>query len=131
MNANIPFILKIDTDLLVGLVIREGASGDKTKEAAHAALVIAIANAILVGAKGDVTSAIAAVDAIVLPEGTDPAKAAVIQTVIAWVASKAASLQMLLAGSLLGVGVSQMLASVATEAITVANKYVPATPPAA
>lgn len=127
MNANIPFILKIDTDLLVGLVIREGASGDKGKEAAHAMLVVAISNAILVGANGDVTSAIAAVDSIALPAGTDPAKAAVIQAVIGWLASKAASLQQLVSGSVLGAAVSQSLIAAATEAIAVANKYIPAT----
>ncbi len=127
MNANIPFLIKLDVDLLVGFVIREGASGDTAREAANAMLVVSVANAIIIAANGDVTSALAAVDSIVLPAGTDPAKAAAIQAVIAWVGSKAASLQQLLSGSALNAVVSQSLAGAATEAIAVANKYIPST----
>lgn len=125
-TANIPFLIKLNTDLLVGIEIRSGANGDAAKMAANATLTVAVANAILQAGSGDVTGALAAIDAAVSSPNMDPAKAAALQTIIAWIGTKAAAVQQLASGTLLDSAVTQILNAAATEAIAVAKKYLPA-----
>lgn len=121
-NVNVPFIVKISTDLLVGLEInRDGPS----KVQVNAATTVAVAQAI-VQSGGDPTAIMAAIDAALAQSTTDPAKAAAIQTIIAWIGTKAAAIQALASGSLVATEIAQLLVAAAQEAIGVAQKYLPA-----
>jgi hypothetical protein len=125
-NPNIPFLVKIGTDLLVGIEIRAGTGGDKAKEATNAILTVAVANAIVLGAQGNAIGMTAALDALVATPGTDPAKVAALQTLIGWIGTKAAALQNLISGSVLGSVIDAQILAAANEAITVASQYIPA-----
>lgn len=121
-NPNVPFIIKVSTDLLVGLEIsKDGAS----KVQANATTVVVVGTAI-VQSGGDPTAIMAAIDSALSQSTTDPAKAAIIQTIIAWIGTKAAALQALASGSLAAAEVAQILVSAAQEAVSVAQKYLPA-----
>lgn len=137
-NANIPFIIKVNTDLLVGIEIRAGADGDLQKEAAHAKVTIAVAQALQQMSAGDITGALAAIDAAIASNNVDPAKAALIQTAIAWIGAKAAAVQAWFSQTLASQAIGDMLNQAAQEAIKLAQQYIDqaaaaqkaATPPA-
>lgn len=124
-NPNIPFIIKLNTDLIVGAKIRRGTGGDPAKEAANAERVIAVAKAIQQLNSGDVQGGMDALDAII-GQSADPANAQAEQTAISWVVSKAAAIQQALSGTLAGVAITDLIQHATDEAIAVANKYIPA-----
>lgn len=132
INANLPFLIKLDTDLLVGVVIRAVAKGDATKEAAVAQSALEIFAALTQVNSGDVagvTTGLAAIDAVVIKTG-DPAFAAALQTVVNWIAVKAQGIEAALSGSIAGSQISTLVGQVLTEATAVAEKYTAISPEA-
>ena len=126
-NAYTPLLIKVGTDVLVGIEInKDGPS----KVQANAATTVAVGTAI-VQSGGDPTAIMSAIDSALESTTSDPAKAAVIQTIIGWLGTKAAGLEALAAGSATEAVLAQCLVSAATEAVTVAQKYLPATAAAA
>jgi hypothetical protein len=119
-NSNVPFLVKFNTDLIVGAIVRKGGAA---KEVANAELVISINTILLDISNGNVSQGLAALDA--LETTGDPATIAEIQTATAWISTKAAALQSLLAGSIGGTMASTLIAQVANEAISVAQGYLP------
>jgi hypothetical protein len=121
-NINIPFLVKVSTDLLISLEVnKDGAA--KVQE--NAQTVVSIGNAV-VQSNGDPATIMTAIDTALAASTADPAKAAAIQTIIAWVGTKAAALQALASGSLTAAEVTTILVSAASEAVSVAQKYLPA-----
>ncbi len=129
-NANLPFLIKFNTDWIIGAVIRSGTSGDVVKEAANAANVITICNALSVINSGDVTGGLAALEAVAVPANIDPAYGQMIVNAVSFIASKAAAIQQLLSGTIAGATISALNAQVLAEAVAVAQKYIPAAPAA-
>jgi len=127
VNANVPFLIKFNTDLIVGAIIRK--AGDAKAQAAKAAEVLAVCQALTQINNGDVTNGLTALDAAISQTATqDPANAAMIQTAIAWLATKASALQQIGSGSILGSLQTDMLNAVMGEASALAQKYIAAAP---
>jgi len=120
LNPAVPFLVKVNTDLIVGAVIR---NSDPAKEAARAGAVIKVAAALQKLNGGDVAGGLADIEAATAAAALDPAESAALATAISYVASKAAAVQQFLAGSITGALVSQIVQQVATEATAVAQKY--------
>jgi hypothetical protein len=127
MNSNIPFLLKLNTDLIVGAIIR---NSDAAKQVERAKAVIAINAALTQINNGDVQNGLAALDAALESNSTilDPAEAAAVQTAIQWITTKLVQLQSLTSGTILGALQTDVFNQVVTEATAVAQKYIPATP---
>jgi hypothetical protein len=127
MNLNIPFLLKLNTDLIVGAIIR---NSDAAKQVGRAKAVIAINAALTQINNGDVQNGLAALDAALESNSTilDPAEAAAVQTAIQWITTKLVQLQSLTSGTILGALQTDVFNQVVTEATAVAQKYIPATP---
>ena len=125
MNSNIPFLLKLNTDLIVGAIIR---NSDAAKQVARAKAVVAINVALTQINSGDVQNGLVALDAAL--EGNagvlDPAEAAAVQTAIQWITTKLVALQGLTSGTILGSLQTDVFNQVVTEATAVAQKYIPA-----
>lgn len=120
-NPNIPFLLKINTDLIIGAIIRH--ADDKAKKAQE---VIDVCTALKTINEGDINEGIAALEAAMsLDPGEDPAKQQAIQTAITWIATKASAIQQALSGTLLGTLQTDLLNAALTEAATLAQKYLP------
>jgi len=123
-NPNTSFLITLLADLLVGSIVR--SAGDATAQAAKAQEVINAGTAITAINNGDVTNGLAALDSALAPTAaTDPAKAAAIQLTIAWIASKAAALQQLGGGTLLGAVQTDIVNQVVGAVTTVAKMYLP------
>lgn len=123
MNLNVPFVLKIAIDLIVG---REITKDGPDKVVANATTAVAVAQAVS-QAVDDPMSGIAAIDAVLAQKETDPAKAAALQTLIAWAGSKASALQALVGGgTVVSAVVADQLKAACAEAVAVAQKYLPA-----
>lgn len=118
----IPFAAKLATDLIIGAIIRQGTSGNTTKQAVRAATAIAVLNGLNQVATGDVTDGLASLDSAISAT-KDPATAAAIQTGVTWIANRAASLSGVLGSSLTGAGIENLITGTIQEAITVAGKY--------
>lgn len=123
LNPAVPFLITALTDLLVGALVR---NSNPTVEAARAQTVISVANGITTIASGNVTAGLQAIDTALASSSTDPANAAAIQVALSWIATKAAALQQLLAGSVASALATQIVSQVAAAAIAVAQKYIPA-----
>lgn len=119
MNPNIPFILKIAVDLFVG---REITKDGPDKVAANAQLAIDVSSAVKTAAS-DPLSGVAAIEAILTKDTTDPAKLAALQTLITWAGSKAAALQVLAGGSAIEAVVAAQIGAACDEATAVAQRY--------
>lgn len=120
-NANVPFFVKVTTDLLVGYEInKDGAAG----VVPNATLAVSIGQAI-VTAGGDPMAALTAVETALAASTADPAKQAALTAAIAFIGSKAAALEGLMSGSLSATIIEQQFVAAATEAVTVAQKYLP------
>jgi hypothetical protein len=120
-SPNVPFFVKVTTDLLVGYEInKDGPTG----VVANATLAVSIGQAIVTSG-GDPMAALTAVETALAASTTDPAKQAALTTLIAFVGSKAAALEGLISGSLTATIIEQQLVAAATEAVTVAQKYLP------
>ena len=127
-NVNTPFLIKLNTDLIVGAIIRN--AGDAAAQAKKAQEIVAVGAALTQINNGDVTNGLQALDAALAPAAAaDPAKAAAIQTAIAWVATKASALQQIAAGTLLGSLQTDLLNDSIAEATSLAQKYIPAAKP--
>lgn len=119
----IPFAAKLATDLIIGAIIRQGTSGNTTKQSARAVTAIAVLNGLNQLATGDVTDGLASIDSAIAST-KDPATAAAIQTGVTWIANRASALSGVLGSSLTGAGIENLLAGTIQEAVTVAGKYV-------
>jgi len=121
MNPYVPLLLKVGTDVLVGIEInKDGPS----KVQANAETTVAVGTAI-VQSGGDPTAIMSAIDAALEKSTSDPAKAAAIQTIVGWLGTKAAGLEALASGSAAAALLAQMLVNAAQEAVSVARKYLP------
>lgn len=118
-----PFLLKLNTDLLIGAIIR---NSNPTTEQSRAKAVIAVCAALGQIQAGDAANGLNALEAAVAPANVDPATASAITTAIAFIASKLAALQSLGSGTLLSAMATQIVSTVLAEATAVANKYLPA-----
>ena len=118
-NPNIPFLIKLNTDLLVGAIIRK--SDDKAKKAQE---VIDVCAALALINQGDTTAGIDALETAFNVNSEDPAKAQAIQTAVAWIATKASAIQQFLSGTLLGTLNADLLNATLTEATALAQKYI-------
>lgn len=121
-TPNLPFLAKLLTDQIVGIVIRKGGA---SKRQDNANLVISVSKAIIQGETGDVQGAMASIDALIA-KTKDPAAIAEIQGVVQWVTIKAQALINIAQGSAIGTLVEGLLTAAANEAITVATQYLPA-----
>ena len=123
--SNLPVLAKFLTDLAIGAIIRN--AGDATAQVAKANEVIAVAKALDQINSGDTTAGLLALEnAVVAAPGSDPAKNAATETAIAWLAQKAAALQGVVGGTILGAANTALLEAVNAEAIAIATKYLPA-----
>ncbi len=121
-NANTPLFIKLGTDLIVGSIIRN--AGDAAAQAAKAQVVANVAAAMAQINSGNVNDGITALEAALSSSAvTDPAQAAIIQTSITWLASKAAALQGLAGGTVLSAINTDILNQVLAEAVSLAKQY--------
>lgn len=126
-NANIPFLLQFNVDLIIGAIIRK--AGTPAAEAAKAKEVLAVCAALTQINAGDVTAGLPALDAALSSSAaSDPGEAAAMQTAISWLATKASALQSIGQGTLLGTINTDILNSVIAETQNVANAYIAAAP---
>lgn len=122
MNVNVPFFIQVTTDLVVGHEInKDGPTGVQ----ANAELAVTIGNAVIASG-GDPTAALAAVSSALADSTTDPAKQAALTAAMAFIGGKAAALQGLLKGGITAAIIEQGFVAAATEAVSVAQKYLPA-----
>jgi hypothetical protein len=125
-NLNTPFVLKVLIDLVVG---REITKDGPDKVQANATTAIAVALAVS-AAVDDPVSGIAAIDAVLSQKETDPAKVAALQTLITWTGARIAALQALGSGLIISTLIGEQIKAACAEAISVAQKYLPASGPA-
>lgn len=100
--ANLSFLEQPLVILVTGAFIRANTGGDKVKEAARAAEVAAIANALKQVNDGATTAGLAALQAALQTKVADPAESLALQSLISSLAPQFAALQATLGGTVLG-----------------------------
>jgi hypothetical protein len=127
LNPNVPLLITVVTDLIVGALVR---SSDPATETARAQTVITVGQAFVQASTGDVTDAMtaidAAIDAAVAAKTADPATAMLVMTALSWINSKAATFQQLLTNTGAGALAGLILGQIGTAAVACAQKYLTA-----
>lgn len=124
-NPNVPFILNIAVELVVGAIIKKG--GTPAAEAQRAQTVLAVNAALTEVVNGDTTAGLGALQTALAPSATtDPATAAEIQTAISFITLKLGAVQNLAGGTLLGTLNTQLFGQVVSAANSVAQAYISA-----
>jgi len=130
MNQNTPFLIKFNVDLIVGSIISH--AGDAKAQLAKANEVLSVCKAFTAINSGDVLTGLTMLDDVLnaAAAGSNLGNAMAIQTLISWLSTKAAALQQVASGTLLGSLQTEMLNAVLAEAASVAQAYIAAAPKA-
>ena len=116
-------------NLVAGALIRTGTGGDKTKEAARASELAAIATAITQINSGQ-PGGVASLQAALQTSALDPAEALALQNLAATLATQVQAAATLGGGTILGQAQTAIFNNIQQVIIQTCAAYIPATPAA-
>jgi hypothetical protein len=115
---------QLAADGLTALLVEEGTSGDKTKQAARATTVIAVASAFSQALNGQASAGIAELTQVVTSNpNTDPALASAVTNLIQLLGADAGLIAQIESGTVIGSVVASQLQAGLQEVIKVAEKF--------